>query len=150
MTPIHEALTTYFPNATIEELDSVLWGATCYPFGTQEQVLASIVEAAKEGKNDVSAALAWADKIENEALQEIHSIEKFCEQLEIPEHLARRPETWSAARIMLKVSPFYNEKFSIIRTSELEKLREDLQRFEDSTAGEDNNMENTDETGTIN
>ena len=41
----------YFPNATEEEMDFILWEKTCYPFGTADQVEKQILEFKVECDN---------------------------------------------------------------------------------------------------
>ena len=56
---IFEFVKQYFPDVrSAAEARSLLWGATCYPFGTHEMVVEQMEEMSKASGSDVERAIA--------------------------------------------------------------------------------------------
>lgn len=55
-----DAVKTYWPDLREEQCAILLWGATCFPFGTGEQTAAQVKEMAEKSGCDLGKALAIA------------------------------------------------------------------------------------------
>ena len=83
MTPIdfEQELEKLFPGCTNEDIDSVLWGATCFPaMGSDSEGLKYYLDQLKEGieatDGSIIAVIDRAHKITEDAMREYNQREK--------------------------------------------------------------------------
>ncbi|MFA4972482.1 MAG: hypothetical protein WC683_07695 [bacterium] len=66
-----DAITRYFPEIPEGDLMTLLWGATCFPFGSDEQVEAQLRELHELGITTLDGALAHAEAVTAAAMAQI-------------------------------------------------------------------------------
>lgn len=77
---IDEALKQYFPTATDEEVDGLMWCATCFPFGDEDQIVENIKEKGIQSNSNIDLAINIAHEEIKKGMKEIH-IEEMMETI---------------------------------------------------------------------
>lgn len=69
----NEMVRRLWPGISEEDVNDLLWGATCFPFGDVRTTVKQLLQAKRAGRGNVSAALAFADEQMNEAMRKAHA-----------------------------------------------------------------------------
>lgn len=64
-----ELVRKHWPGITDEDVELVLWNATCFPFGSVEQVTAQLIEKYQQSNGSPEYAVAIADREMNEEMK---------------------------------------------------------------------------------
>jgi len=66
-----DAVERYFPAAKGEEVMSLLWGATCFPFGGPEDIERQLREMHEAGVTTLDGAHAYAEREMDAAMKSV-------------------------------------------------------------------------------
>jgi len=64
-----DSVRQYWPNASDEEADGILWNCTCFPFGAPEKIKEQLSNLARRSGGNVSRAQVLAFKDLEKALE---------------------------------------------------------------------------------